>query len=180
MYNHPVPMGCTLNDYDLPFARSGRAAKVNCTLIFLYYFGAPLQAILLGLGKASTVMWNHILTNIFEVIAIFVLGSNIGIEGVAMGFGLGLLLLTLLNFLSVAGTIGFYFDFRIVFKVGAGGIVMALSGLAAHGILERLDLGQIIELFGALLVSLITYAATLQVTRAWERAPKPPTITPVS
>lgn len=67
-------------------------------------------------------MWNHILTNIFEVIAIFVLGSNIGIEGIAIGFGLGLLLLTLLNFMSVAGTIGFYFDFRIVFKVGAGGL----------------------------------------------------------
>lgn len=52
--------------------------------------------------------------------------------------------------------------------------------MTAHGILERMDLGQIIELFGALIVSLITYAATLQVTHAWERSPKPPTITPVS
>jgi stage V sporulation protein B len=139
-----------------------------------------LQAILLGLGKASTVMWNHILTNVFEVITIFVLGSNIGIQGVAIGFGLGLMLLTLLNFLSVAGTIGFYFDFRIVFKVGAGGIVMTICGLTAHGILERMALGQFLELSGALFVSLITYAATLQVTHAWERAAKPPTITPVS
>ncbi|OMD90176.1 stage V sporulation protein B [Paenibacillus odorifer] len=176
LYLWAVPL--TTMIYHSPEA--GELLKLIAPLFFLYYFGAPLQAILLGLGKASTVMWNHILTNVFEVIAIFVLGSNIGIEGVAMGFGLGLLLLTLLNFLSVAGTIGFYFDFRIVFKVGAGGIVMALSGLAAYGILERLDLGQIIQLFGALLVSLITYAATLQVTHAWERAPKPPTITPVS
>jgi stage V sporulation protein B len=176
LYLWAVPL--TTMIYHSPEA--GELLRLIAPLFLLYYFGAPLQAILLGLGKASAVMWNHIFTNIFEVIAIFVLGSNFGIEGVAMGFGLGLLLLTLLNFLSVAGTIGFYFDFRIVFKVGTGGIVMTLSGMAAHGILERLALGQFIELFGALFVSLITYAATLQLTHAWERAAKPPTITPIS
>lgn len=176
LYLWAVPLTTLI--YHSPEA--GELLRLIAPLFFLYYFGAPLQAILLGLGKASTVMWNHILTNIFEVIAIFVLGSNIGIEGVAIGFGLGLLLLTLLNFMSVAGTIGFYFDFRVVFKVGAGGIIMTICGMTAHGILERMDLGQIIELSGTLIVSLITYAATLQVTHAWERSPKPPTITPVS
>uniref|UniRef100_UPI001642DA0B polysaccharide biosynthesis C-terminal domain-containing protein n=2 Tax=Bacillales TaxID=1385 RepID=UPI001642DA0B len=93
------------------------------------YFEAPLKAILLGLGKASTVMWNHIMTNIFEISLIFVLGSNLGIRGVALGFGLGILMLTVLNFYAVAGSIGFYFDFRMVIKAGIGGVVMTVTGL---------------------------------------------------
>ncbi|MFD0717567.1 stage V sporulation protein B [Paenibacillus sp. GCM10027626] len=153
---------------------AGVLLKLIAPLFFLYYFEAPLQAILLGLGKASTVMWNHVLTNIFEVIGIFVLGSTFGIEGVAWGFGLGIVLLTLLNFLSVAGTIGFYFDFRIVFKTGVGAVIMIVCGLAAHHFMERMQLGTIAELFVTLLVSLAAYAATLQLTRALRGNPKLP------
>lgn len=159
---------------------AGVLLKLLAPLFFLHYFEAPLRAILLGLGRASTVMWNHIMTNIFEMSMIFVLGSNLGIEGVAMGYGLGILLLTVLNFFSVAKTIGFYFDFRIVLKAGAGAIFMTISSLAAHRFLLRMDLGQAIALTGALTVALIAYAATMQLTRALRGGPKTPTITPVS
>ncbi|MDR0268029.1 stage V sporulation protein B [Paenibacillus sp.] len=159
---------------------AGALLKIVAPLFFFFYFEAPLQAILLGLGKASTVMWNYIMTNIFEVSMIFVLGSNFGVKGVALGFGLGIVLLTFLNFFSVAGTIGIYFDFRIMFKVGIGIIVMMICGLGTHSFLVRMHVGQTIELFGALLISLLTYAATLQLTRALRSGPKTPTITPIS
>ncbi len=176
LYLWAVPLATLI--YHAPEA--GVLLKLLAPLFFLHYFEAPLQAILLGLGKASTVMWNHVMTNIFEVSLIYVLGSNLGIEGVAMGFGLGILLLTLLNFYSVATTIGFYFDLRIIVKAGAGGIVMTVTSLAAHRFLERMELGQTIALFGALFISLVVYAATLQLTRALRSGPKTPTITPVS
>ncbi|MCJ8014154.1 stage V sporulation protein B [Paenibacillus sp. KQZ6P-2] len=176
LYLWAVPLTTVI--YHAPEA--GVLLKLLAPLFFLYYFEAPLKAILLGLGKASTVMWNHIMTNIFEVSLIFVLGSNIGIQGVAMAFGLGILLLTVLNFFAVAGTIGFYLDFRILLKAGTGGIVMTVTSLAAHRFLIRMDLGQTVALFGALLVSLLAYFAVLQLTRALRSGPITPTITPVS
>ncbi|KAF9127723.1 hypothetical protein BGX30_014673 [Mortierella sp. GBA39] len=125
-------------------------------------------------------MWNHIMTNIFEISLIFVLGSNLGIRGVALGFGLGILMLTVLNFYAVAGSIGFYFDFRMVIKAGIGGVVMTVTGLAAHRFLEQhVQLGATAALLGAILVSLLVYAITLQATRALRSRPKAPTI-PVS
>lgn len=159
---------------------AGVLLQLLAPLFFLHYFEKPLQAILLGLGKASTVMWNHVMTNIFEMSLIFVLGSNIGIKGVAVAFGLGTLLLTVLNFFAVAQTIGFYFDFRVLLKAGAGGIVMTVTSLAAHRFLERMELGQTIALIGALLVSILAYLGTLQLTRALRSGPKTPTMTPVS
>ncbi|MBP1993884.1 stage V sporulation protein B [Paenibacillus eucommiae] len=158
---------------------AGILLKLIAPMFLLYYFEAPLQAILLGLGKASTVMWNHVLTNIFEVIAIFALGSRFGIEGVAWGFGFGICMLTLLNFLSVSSSIGFYFDFRIVLKAGAGVIVMTICGMATYSILTRYGLGQTIEVLGAVLVSLLTYVAMLHVTHVLSIRPKPPALTPI-
>lgn len=176
LYLWAVPL--TTIVYHSPEA--GVLLKLLAPLFFLHYFEAPLKAILLGLGKASTVMWNHIMTNIFEISLIFVLGSNVGINGVAIAFGLGILLQTVLNFFAVAQTIGFYFDFRILLKAGAGGIVLTFTGLASHRFLERMEWGQTAALFGSLLISLIAYLATLQLTRALRSGPRTPTITPVS
>ncbi|PQP88270.1 hypothetical protein CPT76_20200 [Paenibacillus sp. AR247] len=117
LYMWAVPLTTVV--YHSPEA--GVLLQLLAPLFFLHYFEAPLKAILLGLGKASTVMWNHIMTNIFEISLIFVLGSNLGIRGVALGFGLGILMLTVLNFYAVAGSIGFYFDFRMVIKAGSRG-----------------------------------------------------------
>ncbi|MEI0739437.1 hypothetical protein VQ056_27285 [Paenibacillus sp. JTLBN-2024] len=80
----------------------------------------------------------------------------------------------------MAQTIGFYFDFRVLLKAGAGGIVMTVTSLAAHRFLERMELGQTIALIGALLVSILAYLGTLQLTRALRSGPKTPTMTPVS
>lgn len=176
LYMWAVPLTTVV--YHSPDA--GVLLQLLAPLFFLHYFEAPLKAILLGLGKASTVMWNHIMTNIFEISLIFVLGSNLGIRGVALGFGLGILMLTVLNFYAVAGSIGFYFDFRMVIKAGIGGIVMTVTGLAAHRFLEQhVQLGATAALLGAILVSLLVYAITLQATRALRSRPKAPTI-PVS
>lgn len=102
--------------------------KILAPIFFLHYFDAPLHAILLGLGKANASMWNYFASTAFKASAIFVLGSEFGITGVAWGIGIGIVVLTLLNFLSISSSIGFYFDVRQYVKAGICMAVMALCG----------------------------------------------------
>lgn len=161
LYVWAVPL--TTSIYHAPEA--GPILRAIVPLFFLHYFEAPLHAILLGLGKASTVMWNLIVTNVFQVAAIFVLGSNLGIEGVALGFGAGICFLTVLNFLSVSGAIGFNLDIRMVVKAAIGAAVMTVCGLGAYAYLQHYSLSLALDITFAVLVSLLAYAMTLRAVR---------------
>jgi len=108
LYIWAVPL--TTVFYHSPDA--GALLKILAPAFLLYYFEAPLYAVLLGLGKASTVMWNLIIANLVEVISIFILGTKLGIYGIAIGLDIGIILLTILNFFSVSSSIGFYIDLR--------------------------------------------------------------------
>lgn len=116
--------------YDAPEA--GKLLKILAPIFFLHYFDAPLHAILLGLGRAQAAMWNYILSIIFKAWAIFMLGSHYGIQGVTWGVGIGIIVLTALNFLSVSSAIGFYLDLRQALKAWFCMILMALCGQTAH------------------------------------------------
>src|SRR5690606_26398411 len=85
--------------YSAPEA--GPLLKILAPLFFLHYFDAPLHAILLGLGKANASMWNYIVATAFKALALFVLGSEFGIAGIAYGIGFGMVVLTALNFMSI-------------------------------------------------------------------------------
>lgn len=121
--------------YNAPDA--GPLLKILAPMFFLHYFDAPLHAILLGLGRANASMWNYIVATAFKALAMFVLGSEFGIAGVAFGLGFGMIVLTMLNFLSISSAIGFYADIRKYVKVGICMVVMAIAGQLLHdGLIE--------------------------------------------
>ena len=128
LYEWATPLTTLI--YHAPEA--GPLLKILAPLFFLHYFDAPLHAILLGLGKANASMWNYVVSTAFKALALFVLGSEFGIVGSAYGLGIGMIVLTALNFMSISGTIGFYMEIRTYVKVGICMLVMAISGRHLH------------------------------------------------
>jgi len=121
--------------YNAPEA--GPLLKILAPLFFLHYFDAPLHAILLGLGRANASMWNYIVATAFKALALFVFGSEFGIVGIAYGLGFGMVVLTILNFMSISSVIGFYMDIRKYVKVAICMIAMAIAGqLLYEGMIE--------------------------------------------
>lgn len=153
--------------YNAPEA--GVLLKILAPIFFLHYFEAPLQAILLGLGKAATAMWNMIITNLFEAAAIFIFTSRLGIEGAAIGFGFGILLLTFLNFSSISSSIGFYLDVRNVVKAAFCVGMMVLCGKCAFSFLQHLGCPELWNVIGAITISMLVYTMALLVTNAFKR-----------
>ncbi|MFB9326182.1 stage V sporulation protein B [Paenibacillus aurantiacus] len=151
--------------YSAPEA--GRLLQILAPMFFLHYFDAPLHAILLGLGRANASLWNYIIATIFKIIAIFVLGSELGIVGVAYGMGIGMVLLTVLNFFSISSSIGFYWTVRPYVQVSLSMIVMALCGLISYRHLEAMGLPMLWTVIGSASFSLLVYLVCLAFTDSW-------------
>ncbi|WP_332694241.1 stage V sporulation protein B [Halalkalibacter lacteus] len=85
--------------------------------IFLYFQG-PLQSTLQALDLAKAAMMNSLFGAIIKIAAIFVLASRpeLGIMGAALAIVIGFVLVTLLHFASVAKTISFTIDTKMVGK----------------------------------------------------------------
>lgn len=156
--------------YNAPEA--GILLKILAPLFFFHYFDAPLHAILLGLGRASSAMWNYVITTIFKIGAIYVLGSQFGITGIAFALGISIVLITLLNFSSISSIIGFYWDIRPYFKVTFSMIIMALSGQWAVWYLGGYHLPLLWSTLGSIGFSLLAYFLTLSAVNAWSRRRK--------
>jgi stage V sporulation protein B len=148
-------------------SEAGTLLKILAPIFFLHYFEGPFHAILLGLGKASTVMWNFMVTSLFEAVAIFIFASKLGIEGVAIGLGFGVFLLSLLNFSSISSSIGFYMDIRTVWRTLISGGIMAICGMGMYSFMQHLGYSQIWNVLGAISTSLLAYAMALLVTKAF-------------
>jgi stage V sporulation protein B len=146
---------------------AGNLVKILAPIFFLHYFEGPFHAILLGLGKAATVMWNFMVTSLFEAVAIFIFASKLGIEGVAIGLGFGVFLLTLLNFSSISSIIGFYMDVRTVLMNMFSAVIMVICGMGMYSFMQQSGYNQIWNVIGAIFISLIAYVMTLLVTKAF-------------
>ncbi|MFC4102526.1 stage V sporulation protein B [Paenibacillus xanthanilyticus] len=140
---------------------AGPLLRILAPMFFLHYFDAPLHAILLGLGRANASLWNFVIATAFKTAAIFVLGSKLGIEGVAYGLGIGIVVQTILNFFSISGAIGFYWNIRPYFRVGLCMIVMALCGQAGMRYLGNLGLPMLWCVIGSIALSLLVYLVAL-------------------
>lgn len=151
---------------------AGLLLKVLAPMFFLHYFDAPLHAILLGLGRASTTLWNHILTAVFKIVAIYLLGSHFGIVGIAFALGLSIVLITLLNFYSISGSIGFYWDIRPYVRVTFAMIIMGLCGQGAIHYFDKFNLPMLIDILSSVGFSLIAYFTALSLSKAWSRSRK--------
>lgn len=148
---------------------AGPLLKILAPMFFLHYFDAPLHAILLGLGRANASLWNYVFTTVLKIIAIFVLGGELGIVGVALGLGIGIVILTTLNFFSISSTIGFYWDIRPYARVALSMVIMALCGQWTLVYAGRLNLPMVWEVLGSVGFSLLVYFAALSLAGAWGR-----------
>lgn len=153
--------------YNAPEA--GHLLKILAPMFFLHYFDAPLHAILLGLGRANATLWNYIITTVFKVAAIYVLGSEFGIVGIAFALGLSIVLITVLNFNSITGSIGFYWDIRPYARGTFAMIIMVLCGHWGIRYLDHLALPMLWNTLGSVVFSLLVYFAVLSFTMAWSR-----------
>ncbi|AEI40429.1 stage V sporulation protein B [Paenibacillus mucilaginosus] len=156
--------------YNAPEA--GQLLQILAPMFFLHYFDAPLHAILLGLGRANATLWNYVITTAFKIAAIYVLGSEFGIVGIAVALGLSIVLMTMLNFYSISGSIGFYWDIRPYARGTFSMIIMVLCGQWAIRYLDSLALPMLWNTIGSVCFSLLVYIAVLSFTKAWSQKSK--------
>ncbi|GAA3402276.1 stage V sporulation protein B [Paenibacillus hodogayensis] len=148
--------------YNAPEA--GPMLKLLAPIFFLHYFEAPLHAVLLGLGKAGTTMWNYIAMTIMKAAAIYFMGSQFGITGVVLGMNFGICFITLLNFFSISGLIGFYFDLRRFVKVALCMAAMAFAGQYAYGYAQHIGLTPLWSMLGSMLLAIGVFMLSLVLT----------------
>ncbi|MGC4377717.1 polysaccharide biosynthesis protein [Fictibacillus sp. Mic-4] len=77
--------------------------KLLTPYFFCHYLVVPLQAVLIGLGKAKATMYQNLWTNIASFIMIILLATrpDYGMYGVIIALNFEVLLLTLLHFFSI-------------------------------------------------------------------------------
>lgn len=162
LYMWAVPLTTVL--YHSPEA--GKLLMLLAPFFLLHYFEDPLHAVLLGIGKVKTVMWNFIMSTLLQAVAMYIFGSEWGIYGVATGINFGICIITMLNFLAVSTYVGFSVDVRRYVKIIGCLIVMAICGQAAYLFMSQAGYGQPWIVAGAIAVSLAVYALSLMATRS--------------
>ncbi|TNJ63481.1 stage V sporulation protein B [Paenibacillus hemerocallicola] len=148
--------------YNAPEA--GPLLRLLAPVFFLHYFEAPLHAVLLGLGKAGTTMWNYIAMTIMKAAAIYFMGSQFGITGVVLGMNFGICFITLLNFFSISSLIGFYLDLRRFVKVALCMAAMAFAGQSAYSYAQHIGMQPLWSLLGSIGIALAAFLLSLVLT----------------
>lgn len=151
--------------YNAPEA--GLLLKVLAPMFFFHYFDAPIHAILLGLGRANATLWNYVLTTVFKVAAIYLLGSHYGIVGVAFALGMSIVLMAMLNFSSVSGSIGFYLDVRPLMRITFNMVIMVLCGEWAIWYLDALHVPMLWNFLGSAGFALFAYCTATSLSQRW-------------
>jgi stage V sporulation protein B len=114
--------------------------KLMAPFFLFYYFQGPLQAALQALDLARAAMINSLIGNIAKTAVIFLLASQpaFGINGVALGMVMGIVLITLLHFATMLKAVSFTFYVMDYVKIFA---VIGISGLMGFVLWDRLDEG---------------------------------------
>lgn len=95
-----------------------RIIKIMAPFAIFLYLQGPLAAVLQGLDQAGEAMRNSIFGSILKIILIFILGSlpHLGIDGVALAMNCGIVIVTVLHFLSLTRYLPFTFNGRNIIK----------------------------------------------------------------
>jgi stage V sporulation protein B len=160
LYMWAVPLTTVL--YHSPEA--GHLLMLLAPFFLLHYFEDPLHAVLLGIGKVNIVMWNFTLSTLLQAAAIFILGSEWGIYGVAAGINFGNCMIMILNFLALSKYIGFSIDVRQYLKTVLCLLAMVICGQGTYQYMN--DAGHTLPWVVAcsIGVSLVIYGLSLMVT----------------
>jgi len=157
LYGWAVPLTTVI--FHSPEA--GHLLELLAPIFFLQYFETPLGAIMLGLGRVNTAMWNFIASTILKAAAIFVFGSHMGIYGVVLGINAGICLLTFLNFFTISSAVGFFLDMRRLWKTIVGLLTMFVCGKYLFLFLAKTGFPLIWSVLGSIAAALVIYAVTL-------------------
>ncbi|OXM82831.1 stage V sporulation protein B [Paenibacillus rigui] len=166
LYMWAIPLTTVL--YHAPEA--GHLLKLLAPFFLLHYFEEPLHAILLGVGRVKTVMWNFIISTVLQAAAIFIMGSEWGIYGVATGINFGICMITVLNFLAIATHIGFSLDSRKYMKTVLCLLIMAICGQGAFVFMNHAGYSMPWVAAVSIVVSLLVYAMSLVATQTFRLA----------
>lgn len=155
--------------YDSPASAS--YLKVMTPLFFFLYFQGPLQAVLQALNLARAAMMNSLIGSVVKLAAIFALATRpeFGIMGVAIGIVLGIVVVTMLHFASVAKAI----SYTIKAKEFIGCFVsIMLTGFVSHLFYTYVfpHFSQVVGMCVCLILTAIVYFLTLIVFRLIKRS----------
>ncbi|MFH5185095.1 stage V sporulation protein B [Paenibacillus sp. TAB 01] len=164
LYMWAIPLTTVL--YHAPEA--GSLLKLLAPFFLLHYFEEPLHAILLGVGRVRTVMWNFMISTVLQAAAIFFFGSEWGIYGVATGINFGICIITMLNFLAIATHIGFSLDSRRYLKTVLCLLCMAICGQGVYVFMNHEGYALPWVAFVSIIVSLVVYAMSLVATNTFK------------
>ncbi|MEF3303444.1 stage V sporulation protein B [Paenibacillus sp. GYB003] len=153
--------------YNAPEA--GPLLRLLAPIFFLHYFEAPLHAVLLGLGRAGTTMWNYVAMVIMKAAAIYFLGSQFGLTGVVLGMNFGICFITMLNFFSISSLIGFYLDLRRIVKVAICMAAMAFAGNYAYAYAHHLGMPELWGTPASIGIAVCVFLAALLLTNSFGR-----------
>jgi stage V sporulation protein B len=138
-------------------------------IFLLHYFEHPLHAILIGLGKAGTAMWNSVVPTVLKAAAIFILGSEFGMPGVIWSINFSIILHTIMNIMSISRLIGFNIELRMFAKVAFSTVVMTLFGLSTYRFLQNTGSGLAASVILSISLAIAAYLVALLSTNAIRR-----------
>lgn len=110
-------------------AEAGHLMKIMAPFTLLWYLQGPFAAVLQGLDHAKDAMRNSIIGAITKSLLIFLLGSQLGIDGVVMALNAGIVIVTLLHMVSITRLVSFSFDLREIAKIL---LLMLITGWVCH------------------------------------------------
>lgn len=142
---------------------AGTFIQLLAPFYLLNYLRIPFGAIIIGLGKAKQVMFNHFFSSLLSLAAIQLLASNprIGIYGVAIAFCIDIVAIFYLHFFTIVRLVGFYVNMTDFFKVLTAGFIMGTGALAVYRYLTASHVDGILLLVMLLSASLLIYLIPL-------------------
>ncbi|WP_338749284.1 stage V sporulation protein B [Bacillus sp. FJAT-52991] len=138
---------------------AGAFIKMLAPLFLLQYLRIPFGSIIIGLGKAKAVMFNHIFSSFILLIAIFLLSSNpkFGISGVIIALNLEIVLATSLHYFTVVKLTGFHINVSDLLKILTASCIMVIGSINIYQYLSTQHLNNIIVLIILLTLSCFIY-----------------------
>ncbi|RYL93901.1 stage V sporulation protein B [Sporolactobacillus sp. THM7-4] len=124
--------------YDSP--ASATYVCIMAPFFLVFYFQAPMHAVLQALDLAKAAMMNTLISAIVKIMTLFLLTSRpeFGIKGAALAICVNVVLVTMLHTAVIIKTIGFSLIIKDYLRTA---ILIAFSGLLAHILISRALIG---------------------------------------
>lgn len=139
---------------------------LTAPFFLLQYFHSPLTSALVGLGHATTAMFNNIIPKIISLALIYPFAHllGLGIYGIALTFCLSVVLETVMHFVALFRYNGHFVNVSEVSKILISGIITAVITKMTFDVLVYLQLSVVLCLTLAIIFCLIFYFTLMLAT----------------